>query len=1327
MLQGPPGTGKSQTITNMIAECLLAGRKVLFVAEKGTALSVVQRRLDAVGLGPFTLNLHHDGSTATQVRAQLKAALTTRVAPDPAAMESAQRKLRNARYELGEFPEKLHRRNAAGLSAYSARDNLLVLGDGPAVEVPRDLIAARAELVGEVRDALTRLQPLAGAAGARVGHPWRLAGRAPEGELDVEKASSVVRTVVEAAQWAKTTTGPLRALLDGISEPAQFGRLAALSNPALPSGDVLRAVLETHWSAATSTAIAGAENAVREWLPSLRGFAPDVLEIDLQGVAEELRQAKESSIFGRSKRQEAAARRLQPYAPGAVELTPVAAEQALPSLIAAQQTGAAIFANISALPGIDVAAGWNPFRAGAFESVHAQFDALVKLTASARVTGTWDDAARAAAIAGELDGESARLVELAANWTALWTAVGATQADAAAWARGASLLEAVRSHGDTWLRHADHERLIPLQRWLALVAALQPLASAGLVSTREEILDGRIRVDELEDAFDRGVAQASLTERVVVEGLDRFDSRAHDERVRTYAVAEGDVRREWVTAGPSQLLTSRGGGGAGLKTGGLARELEKTRQRLGTRAILRRYGDAVQELTPLVLCSPASAVDLIEPGVMEFDLVIFDEASQITVPEAIGAIARARAVVVVGDSKQMPPSRRVGTQTAAEEEFDDSGDEEIVEDQESILSECELARVPTLSLSWHYRSQDEALIAFSNRAYYDGGLSSFPTPSLLSSTTGVQFVPVDGQFIRTSSRDTVDMGRGVVAGKGTNPVEARAVVDTVASLLAAENAPTIGIVTFNEQQRLLIEDLLRAYDDPNINAAMDENAMGPSDVLFIKALEQVQGDERDVVLFSVAFSKQGERIPLNFGPLSNSGGERRLNVAVTRARLKNMVFCSFDPEQLDADSASFRGVKDLKDFLRFAKASAGLDATQATDRTPIRDRHRDEVAAALRDAGLHVRVDVGMSDFRLDLVLSREDQPDRPVLPVLLDGESWRSRHTVADRDVLPVEVLTGLMGWPSVARVWWPMWLQNRDEVIARLLEEFDAADAALVERPEESIIAADSPVGALGASAPAGAPTEMELSPLRSESPIAAVPPAVADDAPVYGWAPAAPATAAEPVEAAVTDELSAPVVPVTPINPVVADHTDPMRSDDVPGARDGVRVFVPAPSVSAGSRETLDHLSERRPAAAVREQLLDIIEAEGPIEVGRLIRLTARRFDLLKVRAAREEEIRRLIPRGVIRKSRLGDFAWPERLDPETWQGYRLPDEPPSRGLDEVAPEELLNAMRSIVSDAPGIDDESAIRATARLFGISKLGALVRARLEAVAAKLRLESGE
>jgi hypothetical protein len=179
--------------------------------------------------------------------------------------------------------------------------------------------------------------------------------------------------------------------------------------------------------------------------------------------------------------------------------------------------------------------------------------------------------------------------------------------------------------------------------------------------------------------------------------------------------------------------------------------------------------------------------------------------------------------------------------------------------------------------------------------------------------------------------------------------------------------------------------------------------------------------------------------------------------------------------------------------------------------------------------------------------------------------------------------------------------------------------------------------------------------------------------------------------------------------------------------PALSDGPSVFVAAPADLVGPRETLDHLSERRPASAVREQLVDIIDAEGPIEVGRLIRIAARRFGLHAVRTARADEIRRLIPRGVIRKSRLGDFAWPERLDPATWRGYRSPDDPISRGLDEIAPEELLNAMRAVVAGAPGIDDEVAIRATAKIFGMSKLGALVRARLEAVADQLRSESTE
>lgn len=1311
VLQGPPGTGKSQTITNMVAECMLAGKRVLFVAEKGTALSVVQRRLDAIGLAPFTLNLHHEGSSTTQVRAQLKAALSTRVAPDAAAMDSARRRLRNARYELGQYPERLHRTNAAGLSAYSARDALLVLGDGPEIDVPRDLVSRRADDIAAVRAVLEDLQPLTGAAGVRADHPWRLAGDTAVGGLDVDGISQAVQAAIAGAQWAAGAPDALRRLLDEVTEPDQFTTLARLASSQLPTGDTLAAVLGPEWERSTAEAIDGAEAAVLGWMPHLGGFAPDVLTLPLREIADGLQQASDSGFFGRGKREDAAIAPLRPFAPAGFEFTPQRTSAALTQLVQIQDVHHAVAAHMDVLPGLAPASGWNPFHAGAFDGIRAQRAALVSLTQGLRASSTWDAAARALAASGDLRPEESRLVGLASAWVALRDALGVTSRSAQIWRGDAiGLLEATRRHQDVWHRDATTERLLSLQRWLALTTALAPLHAAGLDDVGDQILDGRLRADYVEDALERGIARASLAERVGAEGLDLFDSETHDERVKSYSAAEAEARRQWVTTGPAQMLDARGAGGQGVGTGGLARELEKTRQKLGTRAILRRFGDAVQELTPLVLCSPSSAVDLIEPGTMEFDLVIFDEASQITVPEAIGTIARAKAVVVVGDSKQMPPSRRIGAQSAVEEELEDDVDE-IVEDQESILSECELARVPMLQLSWHYRSQDESLIAFSNSAYYEGGLSSFPTPTLMSSVTGVEFRPVGGAFIRTSSRDTLDVGYGVTAARGTNPQEALAILDTVRALLDVDVPPTVGIVTFNEQQKQLIDDLLHAVKDrePAIARALDESVMGPSDVLFVKALEQVQGDERDVILFSVAFSEQNGKVPLNFGPLSNAGGERRLNVAVTRARRKNIVFCSFDPERLDADSASFRGVKDLKEFLRFAKASGRTDEVAVSGRRTLRDRHRDEVAEALHAAGLHVMADVGMSDFRLDLVLARPESPDRPILPVLLDGEAWKSRGTVSDRDVLPVDVLTGLMDWPAVARIWWPMWLQNRDEVVARIIREVDAAEALLDARAVvDSAPALDQTTDA----APLAPPGDTEPAPLVAEAPLRSFAPAPAAEEAESETVPVAPSLQK------IDDTAPAPAAPEasTIVAPLPATPPPP------PAAPAGRSVFVPAHTDIVGPRETLDHLSERRPAAAVRAQLVDIIEAEGPVEVARLIRMAARRFGLNQVRTARVEEIRRLVPRGVVRRGPLGSFAWPENLDPEGWRGFRSVDDPPTRSLEEVAPEEIANAMRSVLADAPAVDVETLIRRTAEIFGISRLGANVRARLEAVEALLR-----
>ncbi|QIX27212.1 DUF4011 domain-containing protein [Nocardioides sp. JQ2195] len=1327
VLQGPPGTGKSQTITNMVAECLLSGLRVLFVAEKGTALAVVQRRLDEIGLGPFTLNLHHEGSNAAEVRAQLKRSLTATVLPDNTAMESARRQLRNAHFELIQYPERLHKTNAAGLSAYGAHDELLVLKDGPVMPVPSTVVAHRAEQVAALKDLFADLQRWTSAAGVRPDQPWRLAGVGKGDPFDVEAASAAVRDILAGHAWTASTTGAVGDALGSVTHPSQLEMLAEAANPELPEGDELTGLLEVAWSTRAARTLDDAEKAIREWSQRMHGFPSEVLGLDLHAISLQLEGATASGFMGRKNRQTAAIAPLARLAPPGFDLNPINAVAILRDLMAVQAVGEQVRRSVGAIPGLSASVPGNAFPPGALVPARSRLMELEQLTSGLRANDEWTKRVHALAGSGDLRAQSAALSSYAEAWSRLRDELSIQDSDLEAWINGTSLSVAIERHEQSWQRDVEFERLVPLQRWCTLVRKLEPMRDAGLGDARVELLEGRLPAHTAEDALARGVARASLEERINAEGLDRFDAVAHDQRVNSYSEAQGRVRLQWVTDGPANILARRGGGGGGrgAGSGALARELEKTTRKLGTRPILRKHGEAVQELTPLVLCSPSSVVDLIEPGVMEFDLVIFDEASQITVPEAVGALGRARAAVIVGDSKQMPPTRKVGG-GAVDDEIDDPDFEEIVEDQESILSECELARVPTLSLNWHYRSQDEALIAFSNRTYYRGELSSFPTPSLLSSETGLEFRQVHwpenddkGMYLRAGAKK-VDLGNGVVAGSNTNPFEAMEIVQYIHDLVhASERLPSVGIVTFNEQQRQLIEELLHASTDPKVIDVLDEGKMGRGEALFIKALEQVQGDERDYVVFSIAFSKQANgKVPTNFGPLSNAGGERRLNVAVTRARRKNVVFCSFNPAstELDVSGSSFQGPKDLKQFLMDARAAGNQnDVAEPANRIAIRDRHRDDIASALRDAGLHVMSDVGLSNFRLDLVLARPENPERPILPVLLDGESWQQRVTVSDRDVLPVEVLQNLMGWPTVARIWWPMWLQNRDEVISRVLAEVDRAEATL--DAANSVEPDPAPATPLSETTPIAPPPTADArtselpSMLASGQPERVAVEEVEDglsseswDPNRDGWTPG-PADVGSSHEAAIRGSAT-----------TAGSHAAQTDSGSI-------TEFIPAHTTVIGSKEVLDRLPDRDAATIVREQVLDVIETEGPVELGRLARVVARRFNLNAVRSARVADIVRLIPRAQVHKSRkFGDFAWPPDMDPESWHGFRLAGSDGSRTLHEIAPQEISNAMLAVLEEYPADElGDDLLRRTAELFGIARLGANVRARLEAVHAQL------
>jgi hypothetical protein len=375
----------------------------------------------------------------------------------------------------------------------------------------------------------------------------------------------------------------------------------------------------------------------------------------------------------------------------------------------------------------------------------------------------------------------------------------------------------------------------------------------------------------------------------------------------------------------------------------------------------------------------------------------------------------------------MPPTAVMQASHEAEEEPVDA--EPVAEDMESILSEAVESRVPQQWLSWHYRSRDESLIAFSNRRYYESKLYSLPAPAAGTGiSTAVVWRRVAGEFDRGRSR--------------TNRVEAQLVVDEIRSRLRdpATAAESIGVVTFNIQQRDLILDLLESSDDPLVRDAMAETLEEP---IFVKNLENVQGDERDTILFSLAFSTDPGtgQLPLNFGPLSQAGGERRLNVAITRAKKLVMLFASFDPADIDLSRTSAQGTRDLRAYCEMAANGPSVLGDLAAARRRGPDELRSQVAAAIRDRGHDVAVGHGLSEFTVDIAV-RQPGAAQWQVAIILDGPDWARRSTVADRDGAPLH-LRRTMGWPELLRFWLPAWLRDREAFLQQVDEAVARASA--------------------------------------------------------------------------------------------------------------------------------------------------------------------------------------------------------------------------------------------------------------------------------------------
>ena len=593
---------------------------------------------------------------------------------------------------------------------------------------------------------------------------------------------------------------------------------------------------------------------------------------------------------------------------------------------------------------------------------------------------------------------------------------------------------------------ADHvSGLLP---WVQYVTARKQLVGMGLQDFVQRMESGAVQSHALSEVFSyrfyASLAQVAFEKSAV---LKQFSGRRHSSLREEYAQLDKQIiqlRGKQVAADCSRASAppaGRGGARVDDKTEMTLLEhlFALQRPRTTLRKMLKKAGNAIQELKPCFMMGPQAVAQFLEPGHLHFDIVVMDEASQLRPEEAIGAIARGTQLVVVGDPKQLPPTSFFARMNPTD--GDDGIGQLATSDAESILDVCTSHFQPLRSLRWHYRSRHESLIAFSNHHFYGGKLVVFPSPYPKSKSLGVRYHYVsDGVY-----------------ENNMNHVEARRVVDAVVEHILHRPDDSLGVVTLNAKQKELVsemlEERLRSLPEAiSYNERWEAMGMG----YFVKNLENVQGDERDCILISTTFGKpKGVGVVRqNFGPISREGGWRRLNVLFTRARKSVAVFSSMRPEDIVSDAKTPEGTRALRNYLEYART--GVMPIERETHLPPDSDFEVSVIDVLKAKGYEVTPQLGVSGFRIDIGVKHPDHLSGYLAAIECDGASYHSGQSVRDRDRIRQEILEGL-GWKGrIWRIWSTDWFRNPRTETERLLSFLEGLRNAPV--PDEFC---DDPVG--------------------------------------------------------------------------------------------------------------------------------------------------------------------------------------------------------------------------------------------------------------------------
>ena len=1034
VIQGPPGTGKSQTITNLIAEAIGTGKKVLFVSEKMAALEVVKRRLDNLGLGVACLELH---SHKTNKKALLQELASTLELGKPKNRDDGDiRSLEELRTRLNDYCNAVNEPvGETGVSPYVALGELVRYGVGeggtphfPKLNVP-SIEVWDPESYRKCERLVEELQSMIAAMGSPAKHPFRGSRRKALLPSEVDRlktaAMDAKELITSLRTFAEIVVTELRIPLptnladaETVVNVLKFG----VSMPELAGVNIGSVKWADEAEKLTKLVEAGAiYKQLHDSFDHI--LLPEAWEQDLQEhrqavvkyqgkwwgyFSSDFRRAKQR-ILGLCKIPDTGKNKLLDIVDAITEVRRIKRQ----------------LSEYDALAGELFPTEW---RGGdsRWERLAPQISWGIELHKMIR--------------AGELPNWSLDLLSTLPDRRKMQELASELEQKTLDTHRAVDLLDELLELEETgWLgdglilmRRTFSDMSAILEIWAGQANRLHEIVSFNHLNDQlvEAGLSSVVRLSETwEEASTHlvdtlrwhryeAIASRAFEERAA---LASFDRNRHDHAVEKFRELDrfaAEYNRVKLAEMHWRRLPQYEAGG---QLGVLRREFEKKTRHLPIRQLMNRAGHAIQAIKPVFMMGPLSIATYLEPGSLDFDLVVFDEASQVKPVDAFGAIIRGKQAVVVGDSRQMPPTNFFDTIAKEEAEGEE---EHFVSDMESILGLFVGQNAPQRMLRWHYRSRHESLITVSNHEFYENKLVVFPSPDADRNDAGLKYHHLP--------ETAYDRGR-----TRTNKEEAKAVARAV--LEHAERNPelTLGVAAFSMAQMQAIFDeieLLRRQH-PILEAFVGAH---PHEPFFVKNLENVQGDERDVIFISIGYGKTSEGyLAMDFGALNRDGGERRLNVLITRARMRCEVFTNLRSEDIDLSRSNAKGVKSLKTFLKYAE-SGNLDIPQETGKD-FDSPFEEAVCRALMEAGYEMRKQVGSAGFFVDLAVVDSEAPGRYILGIECDGATYHSARSARDRDRLRQQVLEGL-GW-KIHRIWSTDWFRHPERELKRVIGAIEAA----------------------------------------------------------------------------------------------------------------------------------------------------------------------------------------------------------------------------------------------------------------------------------------------